>query len=290
MMSRYEQEENKRFSPFLIVVLILLLVAFAVWMYQKNKQVINVETKALDIPVEQTLATIDTAELPVADVTEQIDVKKNQTPGNTKELIVESGLKPKEQILELNDDGFRTKLEGVSEDLLYWFNVEGLIRKYILIINDLSQNQLVYKHVRFLTIPQKMVVKKDEQGLYLGSDGYRRFDRLANAIDAINVKKGLSLYLAFKPMFEKVYEEFAYPKEYSLEYMFMKASASVIKAPVIDTKIYLLKHTASYKYADKKLEALDAVDKQMLRMGPENTRKIQAKLRRLVEAISAIDQ
>ncbi len=37
----------------------------------------------------------------------------------------------------------------------------------------------------------------------------------------------------------------------------------------------------TYRYVDPKLEALSPAQKQLLRMGPENAQKIQAKLREL---------
>jgi hypothetical protein len=45
-----------------------------------------------------------------------------------------------------------------------------------------------------------------------------------------------------------------------------------------------------YKFADSKLEKLSALDKQMLRMGPDNTRLIQKKMRELVQVLIASEQ
>ena len=290
-MSRYEQKAKKRFPALLIIFVIVISAVFVIFLYQKNKQEeVNMEIKEIDIPIEKNAQLIEEhAVLPIDEITERIDFEKSPNPIRIKESIEESVVKPKMPALEYSDDSFRKELKNVSEDLLHWFTDESLIRKYIMIMNDLSQNQLLYKHVSFLKMSQQIVVKTDEKGLYLGNESYHRYDRLADAIDTINVEKGLGLYLVFRPLFKQVYDGFAYPNEYSLEDMFMKASASVIKAPIIETRISLRKHSIMYKFVDKKLEALDAVDKQMLRMGPENTKKIQAKLRQLVEAISELN-
>jgi Protein of unknown function (DUF3014). len=45
-----------------------------------------------------------------------------------------------------------------------------------------------------------------------------------------------------------------------------------------------------YKFADEQLQAMNAVEKQMIRMGPDNTRKVQEKLRQLVQAILLINE
>jgi hypothetical protein len=58
-----------------------------------------------------------------------------------------------------------------------------------------------------------------------------------------------------------------------------------LAAPVIEGRIALVRPTVNYKFADQKLEALSPVRKQMIRMGPENTRIIQNKVRMLVEEL-----
>ena len=288
-MSRYEQKEKKGF-PWLLII-IVIAITFAIFLYLNNEQEEEgVEIKGIAIPVEVNKPFIDKQAVPSTDkVIADAGVEGVSSPMAISEALEEPVVNLKMPSLENSDDRFRKELENVSEDLLHWFTGDGLIRKYILIMNDLSQNQLLYKHVSFLKISQPIVVNKDKKGLYLANESYHRYDLLADAIDTINVEKGLGLYLVFRPLFKQVYDEFFYSNEYGLEDMFMKASASVIKAPIIKTRISLSKHSIIYKFEDKKLEALDAVDKQMLRMGPENTRKIQAKLRRLVEAISALN-
>jgi hypothetical protein len=50
---------------------------------------------------------------------------------------------------------------------------------------------------------------------------------------------------------------------------------------VVEGPIVLEKKIMSYALADPKLEELDAAQKHLLRMGPENLQLIQAKLREL---------
>ena len=53
-----------------------------------------------------------------------------------------------------------------------------------------------------------------------------------------------------------------------------------LATPVIEGPIELLQPEANYIYADESLESLNMVQKQLLRMGPENTAKIQDALQR----------
>ena len=285
-MSRYEQKVSRTYSPVLIIVIIMISTVLAVGLYLQNKQTTDKEIKTIDIPVEKPAVDLEKKELPINNGAEGIGSGKNWV----NEPVEEEMVKPTLIKLEESDDSFRKNLGETSESLLHWFQVKGVIRKYIVIINDLSQNNILYKHRTFLTMPQKFVVKEDSQGLYMANESYARYDQLANAIGTIDVQKARNLYLTFRPLFKQVYDEFAYPAEYQVEDIFMKAAASVIEAPLIKGRIALRRHSVGYKFAEEQLEALNDVEKQMLRMGPENTQKIQAKLRRLVEVISVLNE
>ena len=287
-MSRYEQKASRKYSRVLMIMVVMISTVLAAWLYQKNNQVVEKETKAIAIPVEKPAPDIAKKELPMNDVAGRIGSGKSMTNGS-----VEAGgevVKPTVITLEASDDSFRKALGNVSESLLDWFQVKNVIRKYIMIINDLSQNHILYKHRKFLKMPQKFVAKEDSQGLYIANESYARYDQLANAMALLDVQKGLDLYLTFRPLFKQVYDEFSYPAEYRLEDIFMKAAASVLKASVIKGRVSLRRDSVGYKFAKEELEALNNVEKQMLRMGPENTQKIQAKLRQLVEAISVLNE
>jgi len=290
-MSRYDPKISKNFSPLWVIIMVLIAIIFATWMLQKNKLAKQTESRTLDIPIRKQVLAVE-KEMPIVPV--PTPKTKPDYPYPEKKIIntidVQLIVKPEPLKLEESDDSFRQAVKDVSENLSDWFNVKGVIRKYIIIVNDLSQNQIIYKHRKFLKMPQNMLVKEDSQGLYMDPQSYRRYDRLANAIAFINVQKGRELYLTYRPLLKQVFDEFAYPAEYRLEDIFMKAVASVIEAPIIKGRISLVRHSVNYKFADKKIEALNDVKKQMLRMGPENTRKIQNKLRQLVEVIVTVNE
>jgi hypothetical protein len=55
----------------------------------------------------------------------------------------------------------------------------------------------------------------------------------------------------------------------------------LLQTPVIEDKIYLSRDVLTYTFVDSRLENLRPAQKHLLRMGPENVRKIQEKLREL---------
>jgi len=285
-MSRYEQQIKKGgvWKPVLVSVILILIVA--VWWYLFRQQENGVEVKTIELPKENVVSVLDMG-MPL-DQSEMIDIESFNgdvdVRTNQKELS-EPIVMPK---LEDSDVLFKQEMSLVSINLLKWFEADGVIEKYMVIINDLSQKELTYKHSVFIQRPNKMKVGKDSQGLYLTKSSYKRYDNLANAVEAIDVQQAISFYSMFKPLFEQVYKGFSYPDDYKLGDIFLKAAASVIAAPIIEDRIALTQHSIRYKFTNEKLEMLDDVKKQMIRMGPKNTQKIQAKFRQLVQAFSAL--
>ncbi len=287
-MSRYEQHNDKNFLPILMIILAGILLLLGVWVYILNDEDASVErvSQSLEIPKEKKTSGFESV------INSEIKTdKENISEDNHSEGLLND--LPKEPVLvklDTSDEGFKKAVTTVSTDLGDWFEIKDVIRKYIVLIHDVSQNKILFKHKNFLKVPKKNMVREDDQGLYLTKEGYQRYDRFANALVAIDVKKGVGLYLSFKPLFNKVYKTFSYPESYKLEDIFLKAAANVINAPVEEGRVGLVKHTLFYKFSKRKLERLNDVEKQMLRMGPENTKKIQAKLRQLVEAFSLLNE
>lgn len=301
MSRRYERKNHKNKMPIWIILGIIFLGAVAFWLFQEEQAGDDTQTKTIkaskNLPLprveEKVAINIETMSNKGSAIFDGDKINKDiakQTVIDEVATTTKIESKLTELKLEKNDDGFRRGVDSVSKKLVDWFDGTDIIKKYIVVINDLSQNQIIYKHRGFIKAPGRFLVKKDSYGLYVAEESYTRYEQFTDAIVSIDMKKGLDLYLLFKPLFVNVYKEFAYPKGYHLEDIFMKAAASVINAPVLEGRISLVKHSIIYKYADKNLEELNDVEKLMLRMGPENTKKIQVKLRQLVEAIAELNK
>ena len=57
------------------------------------------------------------------------------------------------------------------------------------------------------------------------------------------------------------------------------------RAPILEGPIPLVRPSVRYEFADPSLEARSALHKQMLRMGPRNTRLLQRKAGELAQEL-----
>lgn len=193
-------------------------------------------------------------------------------------------------VLDSSDEPLREQVTKLSPGLLQWLNTDNLISKYLVIVNDFSQGLRIDNHMRFLKPDQPFTADQNDQRTVIATKSYQRYNKLAAAIDAMDVPATLAVYKKFKPLLMQVFTEFSYPEDTGLEDIFIKAAAEILAAPVIEEPIALIKPSIRYKFADPRLEALNPVHKQMIRMGPENTRIIQSKVRMLVEELANLKE
>lgn len=293
-MNRYEQVKDKKVGGGVILVAIILIaLTGGGWFYFEHLQsnaVTEPETRILALPSSSK----ETGTLDPLSVSEAIDgvTTTEAAPGAATDTIVElqqdaSFILPD---LDHSDALLREEMTGISPMFSGWLNTDQLVRKYVVIANDFSQGLRLEKNLRFLELDQPFAVDQDNDNLFIATKSYQRYDRLAEAINALDVQATLVVYKKFRPLLVQVFREFSYPDEYSLEDIFTKAAAVILAAPARDGQIALERQSARYKFADQLLEALNPVHKQMLRMGPDNTRIIQNKLRLFVAGLASLKE
>jgi len=293
-MNRYDQVKDKKIGGGVILVAIILIaLTGGGWFYFEHLQsnaVTEPETRILALPSSSK----ETGTVDPLSVSEAIDgvTTTEAVPGAATDTLVElqqdaSFILPD---LDHSDALLREEMTGISPVLSGWLNTDQLVRKYVVIANDFSQGLRLEKNLRFLELDQPFAVDQDNENLFIATKSYQRYDRLAAAINALDVQATLAVYKKFRPLLVQVFREFSYPDEYSLEDIFTKAAAVILAAPARDGQVALERQSARYKFADQQLEALNPVHKQMLRMGPDNTRIIQNKLRLFVAGLANLKE
>ncbi|MBM4208564.1 MAG: DUF3014 domain-containing protein [Gammaproteobacteria bacterium] len=306
-MSRYEPTRGRKpaKSTFIIPILISFFIGaggilYVYMNYQKKTQ----KAEATENVTVKQVAVSDKFPAELKTETEaDLAVKAPVNPVNTGPKPENTALTAPQQASEIgantkpaplpdllsSDSVVRQAIIKLSPGLTTWLNVDQLIRRFFLIINDFSQGQRITSHMSFLRLPDPFFVEQDGNDLYVAPKNYHRYKLFTDAVQAIDAKKAANLYRRFRPLMLQVFTEMGYPKDITLESIVKKAAAEIIAAPVLDGQIMLIRPSVYYRFADPKMEQLDLVHKQLIRMGPENTRIIQAKCREVLVELGKID-
>ena len=160
----------------------------------------------------------------------------------------------------------------------------GLIRHFAVAISNIADGQApaALLHPLKPSGPFRVVTRKD--GVFIDTRSYARYTPLAEAVDALDPQGVARLYAALKPRLEEAHRE-AGERNTTFDQTLERAIVSMLKTPVPSGPVQLEPHGVVYIYADPKIEAMTPAQRQLIRMGPDNARTIQTKLRAIALAI-----
>jgi hypothetical protein len=178
--------------------------------------------------------------------------------------------------LAASDDPLREILApALAGPLETALQAENLIERGAAIVDGLSRGVLQYKLLPVMPPEGKFAVRKRGNQAVMDPAGYARYDAYARAIESLDTDILVQSFDRFRPLLEEAYGMLGYAPE-QLDNALIRGLDRIIEAPVIETPLQVRKVEAVYKYEDPELERLPEVHKQLLRMGPENTRRIQS--------------
>ncbi|PYQ23479.1 MAG: hypothetical protein DMF79_03650 [Acidobacteria bacterium] len=115
---------------------------------------------------------------------------------------------------------------------------------------------------------------------------YARWDAFAAGVAAIDAAEAARVFSRLEPLFEAAWRELGHPEPFRDGVA--RATAALLAVPVVEAEVPVVpvvRAVPMYEYADRKLESLTPAQKQLLRMGPANLARIQAKLREVQAAL-----
>jgi len=182
--------------------------------------------------------------------------------------------------LVLTDPLVRELLGKLSSSpaLAAWLATDGLIRAFVVSVENVADGQTPAKHVRALAPRAPFQALNEDRTMVIDARSYSRYDGLANAAASLNATDLARVYSILKPRLMEAYQELGHP-EGDIDTAIERATVLLLQTPVVDGPVTLKARVLSYRYERDDLEALSPAQKQLLRMGPRNVRVVQDQLR-----------
>jgi len=185
-------------------------------------------------------------------------------------------------------DRLQALLQSVSADATWrrWLGAGGLVRRFAVAVDNLAEGESPRKPLDFLK-PEKPFAAAGAGGkLAIAPESYQRYDAFAAAVASLDAGAAARAYRELHPVLEAAWRGLGYPKG-ALDRVTARALRRIEGAPVREGQVALVPaaHGPLYEFADRRLEDLGQVEKHLLRMGPANTRLLQAKARELRQAL-----
>jgi hypothetical protein len=216
----------------------------------------------------------------------------------TEELIaeVENVVEP-EPVLPLlnNSDSYVREelatMDGTSSLLMYLVSDE-LVRKFVVMIENISRGEFPERNLPLLYPQERMTVTELGSEFYLMDEqSYQRFNALVTSLTNISTESAVDFYQQLQPLFREAYAELGL-RNSEFNDVLMLAIDNVLNARMAPQPQQLIRPNLNYLYANPEIENYSDVEKLLLRLGPENTERLQRRLeffKRRLELDSALN-
>jgi hypothetical protein len=166
---------------------------------------------------------------------------------------------------------------------------DDLVQRSAGMIDGFSRG-LVPRKALPLAPPKKAFSTVKVDGLtYIDPTSYARYDSYAQAIASLNVDLLVSTFHRFRPLLEQAYAGFGYSVE-DMDNALIRSLDYVLATPEPSEPLALKRKEAIFQYTDPEFEQLTAIQKQLLRMGPENSAKIKQQAGALRRGLLGVSQ
>ena len=284
MQTTAEKTKGYSLLGIIIIALGLGMVITGTYFYLTDSNKTAEALAVIEPEVEETASVEPIAQQqPIADVEESVALPTVTAPPEESEEA-----EPAVKLPLLNDSDAMVLASAQQLSTLPEYrsllNKQEMIRNFVVFIDNFSRGKLVSKFSPLTKPDEPFSIMKGERKMYLNTESYNRYNIYADIINSINIEYAISQYRLLKPLFDESYQELGYPEEEFTDRL-NEAIELVLDTPVIRKPIALVAPSAMYKFADPELEALPDAQKLIMRMGPDNILKLQAKLQQIQQAL-----
>jgi len=159
-----------------------------------------------------------------------------------------------------------------------WLREHDLLRRFVTVVGNVAEGDSPREAVSFLAPADAFEARERAGKHFIEKQSYARYDVIGAVVGSLDMGVLVSTYREMRHLAERLHQESARPGS-TFDAKLHLAFEQVLAVPVIDGEVEVVPRGALYVYADPKLESLTAAQKHLLRMGPENLRRIQAKVR-----------
>lgn len=161
-----------------------------------------------------------------------------------------------------------------------WLTTDGLIQNFVLVTARIANAEIPGSELKKVGPVARFRTKTSGGMLFADPDSYRRYDRYAEAVAALDARGTARLYATLKPRIADAYKRLGHPAG-DFDVVLERAIVQLLSVPLVRGDIALEPRGIGYAFADPRLESMSPGQKQLLRMGPRNVRVIQDKLREI---------
>lgn len=236
---------------------------------------IRIQPQAEPPPVA---VTAEDEPVEVAPPPEQVEVVEVEAP--VEELVDDADVI---QLPSLNAsdsfvfEGLRAMQNGAA--LVELLAQDQIVRKFVVFVENISRGEFPQSGLPYRALGQPMPVRNIDDNLFeMDEAAHARFDNVVQTFVSMDSDMAMAFYRTLSPLFQQAYAEIGF-RNVSFDDTLRAAINNVLRTSNSEGPYQLVRPSIMYLYADASIENLQEVHKQLIRIGPDNTILLKAKLR-----------
>ena len=178
-----------------------------------------------------------------------------------------------------SDDAVRSAVVGVAVGAMgeQYLIPANIIERSASLVYLMAQGDVPYKLIPLARPKQAFPITDDGNQVVTDPAGFSRYDPLANWLENLDLEALTASLELFLPLFREVWSYYGEDGE-AFDFALLVTLDLIISTPELDlSEARLIRKEAVWIYEDPTIEGLAAVQKQVLRMGPDNAAIVKAK-------------
>ena len=183
------------------------------------------------------------------------------------------------------------------KDLLTYLQLDGFVRKSVATVDNLARAQAASRLWPVNPTSQRFFTQVGDGGVEtIHPANSQRYVPMVRLIESVDSAKAVAVYKSLYPLFQQAYEDLGFPNAYFndrlvqvLDHLIgtpVPAQAPAVALVEVKGSVPSLRPWVRYEYVDADLEAQSAGRKILMRIGADNQRRLQAKLKDLRQRVA----
>ena len=165
-----------------------------------------------------------------------------------------------------------------------WAKYPNAIAQAVAAVDSVSLGGSPRRQVPFLAPTQPFKAKQTASGWVIDPASYSRYDRMVGVFCAGDAAQVVAAYQRLEPALDLAYRKLGYG-DHRFREVLARAAGEMLAVPVPAGPVYVVPGGPTYSFAEPALQAQNDARKHLLRTGPDNIRKVQARIRALAAAL-----
>jgi hypothetical protein len=176
-----------------------------------------------------------------------------------------------------------------SKAVLTWLQTDAFARRAVTTVDNLGRGQAASRLWPVNPAPGRFAVSGQGEAKVIDAANAKRYVPFVQFVESVDAPRAMATYKRLYPTLQKSYEELGFPGRYFNDRLVevidqllatpeptgpLAVHLTEVKGPLTSERPWL-----RYEFSRPEYEALSAGQKMLLRMGPDNERRLKAKLR-----------